>query len=124
MNIGTWTMVAGVMVLVTGIEAALGAGRQILVCLDARGIVPGPIQVAAKAQSSAIYQKIGIDLKWDRPAACAGGGVAIDVREDAPKGASPMALAHALPSGTGPQRITVFYSRVKNVIRFEELSAG
>jgi hypothetical protein len=124
MYIATWTMVAGVIVLLTASETVPGAGRQVLVCLDARGVVPGSVQLAAKAHSSAIYEKIGIDLKWERPAACADGGIAIDVREDAVKGASPMALAHALPFGTGPQRITVFYNRVKNVIRFEELSAG
>ena len=124
MTTATWkaTVMAGMMI--AGACSTIAADRQVLICMDARGFVPGPTQYSAKAQAAAIFAKIGVELMWARPSACGEGGLAIDFIAGAPKDAGALALAHAFPFGNGGQRITVFYGRVKQLIGPQENWGG
>jgi len=120
MRTTTWqaTVMAGM--IVTAGASAIGADRQVLVCMDSKGLVPASAQYRATAQASAIFAKIGVGLTWARRSDCVDGGVEIQVVPKAPETASPSALAHALPFGNRSQRITIFYDRVQRLVGPQE----
>jgi hypothetical protein len=86
-------------------------------------LMPLGMQHAARAQASAIYARIGIDLQWSRLSECANDGIRIDVEPKARADLSPVATASAYPFSKSPQRITVYCDRVQTVISGRELSA-
>ena len=106
--------------IVTAASSALGADRQVLVCMDSKGLVPASAQYRATAQASAIFAKIGVALTWARRSACVEDGIEIEVVAHAPGNASPSALAYAFPFGNRGQRITVFYDRVIRLVGPQE----
>jgi len=86
-------------------------------------LMPFGMQHAARAQASAIYARIGIDLKWSRLSECVNDGIHIDVEPRAAADLSPKATATAYPFSKSPQRITVYCDRVQTMISGRELSA-
>ena len=90
----------------------------------ATGLIPLAKEHGARPQASAIYVKIGIDLKWSHFSECVNDGIRIDVEPKAAADLSSKATATAYPFSRNPQRITVYRDRVQAVISGRELSAA
>src|SRR4051812_46692107 len=116
-------LIAGMLLFLGATPITSAAWNRVLVCIDDRVVVPGPVQVGARMQASAIYAAIGIDIDWQPPSECLQDGIAIELVGDACKGATPTALAHTLPPSAGPQRITVFFNRVKRLVTSQQFAA-
>ena len=109
-------------VLLVTAQVTAASNRQVKVCMGTV-LMPFGMQHAARAQASAIYARIGIDLKWSRLSECVNDGIRIDVEPRAAADLSPKATASAYPFSKSPRRITVYCDRVQAVISGRELSA-
>ena len=108
-----WKLMIGAGIVIVMTQSAGAAGRQVLICMESKNLVSGRNVYVAKAQASAIYEKIGVELKWARPSDCVDQGITIHIVAQAPKDAKLTALAHARPFDHGSQQqITVFWDRV------------
>lgn len=109
-------------VLLATAQVTTASNRQVKVCM-VTGLIPFMMQHSARAQASAIYAKIGINLKWSHLSECVNDGIRIDVEPQAAADLSPKATASAYPFSKSPQRITVYSDRVQALISGRELSA-
>jgi hypothetical protein len=108
-------------VILLSAQVTIAGNRPVKVCL-ATQLLPFPMQSRARAQASAIYAKIGVDLKWSRLSECADDSIRIDIEPRAGASVSPMVLARAYPFEAGSPHITIFLDRVQALIEGRTLS--
>ena len=79
-------------------------------------VIPGPVQVSAKAMAGKILAKVGILVEWrtGRPLTIAGRTILVDVAEETAKDYYPNALALAKPYEGA--HVEIFYQRINNAV--------
>ncbi len=100
-------------------HAWVGTDMTVRIYLEWKVFPPAGYAARAKAAASQLFSDAGIALKWYDGAPRAGAGpevIGITVEPEAPREFDTRdknnALAAALPYGTGPVRIQVFYDRL------------
>jgi hypothetical protein len=92
-------------------EHALKTPPDVTVCMDSRS---ESAFFFARAQTSAMFARIGVKLEWRTPDSCPAGALQISLSDDTPPNFKPVALGYAKPyDGT---HIVVLWDRVKTLV--------